>query len=620
MVDKLDVLETCFLLQCHSPVNCACDSCCRLAAKAEQPCTGRPAAVCSSFAAASNSQQEQLVPAGQSNQDYPPSTSQKDICQAPCLCDCSWASLGSVIPFCFSVFVLMKLLVMHAFCLEAVLASTTPGSELLLDWTLAPTLDLHLRYSSNNCCCGSVLCHSSVFCLSVIKVAQNYAGRAAKCPFAVLLKHHCPLPQAVSAQQHPDAAQEPLFWPEMYQQSQLHTRHHTTHPESSTPAADTSQVQNQHKRQQHGEMHAPPTQTSAIVLPAQDTDQQSLLSHSDAAPRVDLGIVRSEANSVSTDTHSNPAGSAVIGKEATMLLGHLSAMMHNEGSQESADELALQLESGLFTQDLIIADSDPEDEQQFLLQSCSQCFVERDQAVDACPIASTTTGMGTNPDLPGLDLNLSPMDVEPDKSSPGVASHDETVCTEAPPIDSTLPDSCSAPVSTEQDAIESDRATAPSVLMQQQLQPGSNALRLDSPLPSALPNMGPHQACQNPAKEQPPVDRTTAADNRSLQPLLQSHTPHAAVTSFLWAVLRSIVPQARSSTCTAFMPQLCSLAALSAVCLSVSSISPQPSCPLVQPPVAPACMDSTTVDHHQTQSGESSMQQLGYTCTYLCSV
>ena len=327
------------------------------------------------------------------------------------------------------------------------------------------------------------------------------------------------------------------------------------------------------------DLHAVSRQTSGPALqPGQVSDQPCPEPHITAAHDSARNLVQSAANTHGHSTQQNANGSTAVPHQAP---GCDSAMLCDGPQGDPSNELALQLDAELLTQDLVIADSQPEDEQQFLLQSCSQDFHESDHSMedmeDMSPAAELKAREGTDRGPTSLKLDLSPMETKADhalQTAACPASTDNAVGSEPPPLDSSLPDSASPPPDTAEQhstspthlASPTAQANASSVWLQQnqqdqqdqqqqqqhQQQQQGLADTLPVPLASLLltaqaeSDLSPQHKGHEAVEKAPPAIHSTAAaaaGNSALQLLLRSHTPHAAVTSFLWSIVRHIAPQ-----------------------------------------------------------------------------
>ena len=437
------------------------------------------------------------------------------------------------------------------------------------------------------------------------------AGRASKCPFAVLLKHHCTLPAAPNVEDALTAVQMAASLPtepavELQRQSSgsQHLAHHDSN-RLEFVAGHQPQTLMQHQPQPliHHQLghdsHAVSRQTSGPAQPGPVSDQPCPKPYTTAAPDSVQNLVQSAAYTHGHSTQQNANASTAVPHQAP---GCDFAMLCDGPQGDQSNELALQLDPELLTQDLVIADSEPEDEQPFLLQSCSQDLHESDHSmedlVDMLPAAEQKVDEGTNPGPSSLKLDLSPMETKAEHAPQTAACPaciDDALGSEPPPLHSTLPETTSPNPDTaehhnispthlacltakldassvrlqqdqqdqqqqqdqqdQQDQQQQDQQDQQEEQQQQQQQQQQQGLADILPVPLAsllftaqtVSDLSPqHKEDHEAPKNAPPALHSTAAaaaGNSALQLLLRSHTPHAAVTSFLWSVVRHIAPQ-----------------------------------------------------------------------------
>lgn len=233
----------------------------------------------------------------------------------------------------------------------------------------------------------------------------------------------------------------------------------------------------------------------------------------------------------------------------------------------------LALEANLFTQDMVVADSDPEDEDRFLA-SCSQRPDHLDCADGSLhltqPAAESSMGTDTLPHA--LSLHLSPMSCPVSQTlqeEPDACSAFHTECSSAVPLEDTLPDTGTAMALRSSSAsLNASPVPVPTTLAahanssfgqqlhqeQQPLQQSSNA-GPDSPTAQSKPGAYMSQeVLHDAAAKAEPLGYSDGAVNSNpmQQQLLKSVVPCEAVTSFLWAALRHIVPQAKHTPALRF--------------------------------------------------------------------
>ena len=238
------------------------------------------------------------------------------------------------------------------------------------------------------------------------------AGRASKCPFALLLRHHCPLPEALAQSKGRSAPQLVPF------------------PSADNQAGTHQQQQQQQQQQQAaGLVHQPAQlrQVSAEHMPSQKRHlliepSADLLTGSIQSGDQGMGVTSSEEdaslgtpNTSPCSMEANPMGSAV---------GSASASERHVGQHAGL------LTAEPMTQDLVGADSDTEDDGQ--PQACIQMSVDGVSAPDSLVNSQLLTPASDGCNARTLQLNLSP-DASPSPSrAAGIAM--EAAAVKAPAL------------------------------------------------------------------------------------------------------------------------------------------------------------------------------------------
>ena len=249
--------------------------------------------------------------------------------------------------------------------------------------------------------------------------------------------------------------------------------------------------------------------------------------------------------------------------------GQVFATGHDSADSGSADNQVHQVEPDLLlTQELIISDNDPDDEQQFLLQSCSPCFDEPEEPMqEAYQTMGAVPCTDSAPDPSALKLDLSPVGAVPKCALTEAACSGSVaggISSKRPRSNSALPHSSSTPPLKNKDLASPCLSPTPAAqcctlaaLLQQQPQQHHHQQQQQGNVSATFHNLcSTGQPCSDePAQQikhyasrvtEPSHQRTPTGSSALQQLLLQSHASHAAVTGFLWSVLRSIVPQVYS--------------------------------------------------------------------------
>lgn len=334
---------------------------------------------------------------------------------------------------------------------------------------------------------------------------------------------------------------------------------HLPHVQHKQPVTDALHPPQTHLQHQHEkDMHSVPTQASKAALRIQDSAQPAV------APGSDLVPTQPEDSMPCSSRQCTANASGDQDHEKSNAPGQVFATGHDDAASGSADNQVHQVEPDLLlTQELTISDSDPDDEQQFPLHSCSPCFDEPEEPMqEAYQTMGAVPRTDSGPDPSALKLDLSPVETVPKCALTEAACSGSVaggIPSRRPRPNSALPHSSSTPPLNNKDLASPRlspfpatqcRTLAALLLQQQQQQQQGNVSATVHNLCSA------GQPCSDePAQQikhhasrvtEPSHQRTPAGSSALQQLLLQSHASHAAVTGFLWSVLRSIVPQVYS--------------------------------------------------------------------------
>ena len=328
------------------------------------------------------------------------------------------------------------------------------------------------------------------------------AGRASKCPFALLLRHHCPLPAALVQSKSCSAPQ-------------------LVHSPSADCPADTQQQQQQaHTQQAAGLVHQPAQlgQVSAEHMPSPETNSvpsADVLTGSIQRGDQGMGVTSSEED-------------ASLGTPDTSPCSMEAHPMGSAGGCASASDHPGGHDAGLITaepmtQDLVIADSDTEDDGQ--PQACVQISVDGVTAAD-----NLVNGQLLSPASDGcntwtLQLNLSP-DACPSPS--------RAACTAGPAAGlATEAASIKAPaLAVNAGAYSADGMQHLQLLIRPEPDPTSHAAEVsvsahdDAPMSDTLPDSCP-DACGGPGAAIAPC-HPTAAKHTNCRPEQDTRVPSEA--------------------------------------------------------------------------------------------
>ncbi len=228
------------------------------------------------------------------------------------------------------------------------------------------------------------------------------AGRASKCPFALLLRHHCPLPAAL-AQSKARSAPQLVHPPSADNQAGMQQQQQQQQPQTQQ-AADL--VHQPARLGQGSAEHMPSQETNALTVPSADLSTGSVQSGDQGmgitSGREDASLGTPDTSPCSMEAH--PMGSTV---------GCASASDHQSGHDAGL------ITTEAMTQDLVIADSDTEDDGRPVF--CDQISVDGVNTPD-----TLVNGQLLSPASDGCNARTLQLDLSPD-ASPSTAA-----CTASP--------------------------------------------------------------------------------------------------------------------------------------------------------------------------------------------
>ncbi len=329
------------------------------------------------------------------------------------------------------------------------------------------------------------------------------AGRANKCPFALLLRHHCPLPAAL-AQSKGRSAPQPVHSPSA---EQAGTQQQQQQQQQSQTQQAAGLVHQPAQLGQASAEHMPSQEINTLTVPSAD-----LLTGSIQSGDQGMGVTSSEDDASLGTPDTSPCSMEAHPMGSTM--GSASASDHQGG--HDAD---LQTAEPM-TQDLVIADSDTEDDGQ--LEAEDQISVDGVNVPD-----SLVNGQLLSPASDVCNARTLQLDLSPDASP----SPSRAACTAGPAAGIAME---AASVKAPASAVNTEAYTADDLqlLIRPKTDPSSHAAEVsdlahdDAPIADTLPDSCP-DASGDPGTAIAPC-HPTAAEPSNCRPEQDRRLPSEA--------------------------------------------------------------------------------------------